>query len=279
MGREALAALDAAAPAPSAEPSDALRLTVALPAARALMGEPIADDALVRCIGALASGPARVVTLTGQHRPVYRPLAIHLALRALAVRRDALDAAALRDARAHVAALTRTLAGNDARREDVALGLWSALCRFESGALLEDREGRDEALAHVDALLATMPAEGALHARSMDDQLDQWTYRELSGLHALVNLAWGASRSGWWEAAHRVAGFHLEHTQPDYTTYEPWAVHAFLCWPTMTVFADQQLHDVQAHRHVSEPAAALLPALLLADAAAMLADPACRRPG
>lgn len=229
-----------------------------------------------------SGGPA-LVTLTGQSRPVYRPLAVYLVLRALGVWGGAFKPARGSEvaevARALVASLDSDPDEEAAGPGDaVALVLWNALCRLTAGRMVGDEAEAEAAAQRVERVLAASPGEGALHARSADDQLDHWTYAELSGLHALANLALQGRRERWWAAVKRVARFHLDHTQPDYTTYEPWGVHAFLRWPAMSVFADQQVHDTQTNMHLSGASAALLPALLLADAAGALGDPAFGAP-
>lgn len=263
----ALAAAERGAP----DKPGADSLMIALPAARTLLtGEALAETTVT--LQTLAQSAGRWVTLTGQHRPVYDPLAAHLVMRAMAIGNQP---AAARD---HLTTLSARLKPEPPRRETVALVLWQALCRMEAGDRLNDSAAVDEAVRCVERVLADSPsatpdkAPAPLHAQRTDDQLDHWTYRELSGLHALANLALHADRADWWAAVDRIVDFHMEHTQPDYTTYEPWAVHAFLRRAATRVFAEQQLHDTQTNLHITGPDAALLPALLLADAAQAMGD-------
>ncbi|MEM1446585.1 MAG: hypothetical protein AAGF84_11045 [Planctomycetota bacterium] len=109
------------------------------------------------------------------------------------------------------------------------------------------------------------------HAQTMDDAPDAWVYREMVGLHATFNQAFRQSPD-FYGAAHDVARYHLQHTQPDYTTYQPWALAAFLYFPDTVGFAEQQLHDVETHLHVEGPPGALVPGLLLADAVVTLRE-------
>src|SRR5690606_9803795 len=112
------------------------------------------------------------------------------------------------------------------------------------------------------------PAE-ALHGHDANEPLDFWTYRELAGLHALARLAampGRSSRPDWQARVAQIAAFHLDHTQPDYTTYEPWALFAFAGSPHTALFAEQQLHDATTHLGQSGGSAAVMVALLLADA-------------
>ena len=101
-----------------------------------------------------------------------------------------------------------------------------------------------------------------------DESFDLWTYRELSGLHALANLALRQRNQVWAKRVQDIAEYHQANTQPDYTTSQPWGVFAFL-WPDSThLFAEQQIHDAQ-----TEGGGGLTPlaAMLLADAAHSLA--------
>ena len=265
LSQSAQSALEATAGAMGDAPS---------PGALAVVVPVVRGESAVKALGALAHGPGRLTTLTGQSRPVYLPLAAHLARDALAKEKSRQGGGEQAD----VARLAQMLESEAISRQTVSLVLWQSLCVMEAAALLDDRAMHDAAAARVDAVLADAPAAsdasgaGPLHAQRSEDQLDHWTYRELSGLHALANLAHHADRDDWWQAVHRIVLFHLEHTQPDYTTCEPWGVHAFLRWPETVVFADQQLHDTQTNMTLEGASAALLPALLLSDAANFLSS-------
>ncbi len=104
-----------------------------------------------------------------------------------------------------------------------------------------------------------------LHEQTLDDAPEDWTYRELVGLHALLHLAVLHRDSTPLEIAKQVALYHQHHTQPDYTTYQPWGLPAFLAFPETIPFAEQQLHDVTTHLALEGGPGALLPGLLLAD--------------
>ena len=256
-------------------------LSAALPLARGrIEAGDLAPDAaaLLDAAQRLAQGPARLTTLTGQSRPVYFPLAAHLLIVSLPSR-DRQDAIFTRDQcealDTHLDALSAALSPAAFTRQTIALVLWQALVNLEIGAWRDERDRIDQSVARIEEVARAAPAgeQGPLHAQTGDDQLDHWTYRELSGLHALTNAALHCRRDDWWTLAQRVAHFHLEHTQPDYTTYEPWAVHAFLRWPDTMVLADQQLHDTETNLHLGGETVALLPGLLLADATRALNEP------
>lgn len=253
-------------------------LAEALPAARVLLGRPVQREEVqpllagltqwARLAGEAGAEPPRLATLTGQSRPVYFPLAVHLFLRAVEVigsqltpaDRDAAQQAARGLGRAMVAALE-----SPQDPQQLALTLWQALVATEAAVLAGDSTP-GAALAAVERIVQAS-STGPLHTMDPDDLLDAWTYHELAGLHALDRLAQRTGRADWRGCVEQAAHYHLEHTQPDYTTYEPWAVHVFLRWPQTAMFADQQLHDVATNLGLSGPQAALMPALLLADAA------------
>ncbi|WP_145446264.1 hypothetical protein [Mucisphaera calidilacus] len=99
-----------------------------------------------------------------------------------------------------------------------------------------------------------------------DDSPDDWTYRELVGLHGLVARARATGDGAAAHRAYSVALHHVQHTQPDYTTYQPWALAWFLRDPATITFGEQQLHDVATHLSLEGRPGALVPALLLVDA-------------
>lgn len=117
------------------------------------------------------------------------------------------------------------------------------------------------------------PGEGPLHPQGIDDAPDFWTYQELTALHAWDALA------EWFDddrARVRVAAaarWHVGHTQPDYTTYQPWALAAFGRRAETRGFAEQQLHDVETHLNLAGGAGSVVAGLLLADAWALLEAP------
>lgn len=173
----------------------------------------------------------------GHSRPVYRCLAFHLYARAGCPTRPA----------------------EWPPTDDVSLRLWRQV-------VAPTLDGVREIEAVVGA------HDSSLHARALDDPLDFWTYRELVGLHALHLLAQRHQRGDWGTRIAQVTAYHQDHTQPDYTTYQPWGLAAFLSNPETTWFAEQQLHDVETHLRTEGGPGALLPALLLADAFASISS-------
>lgn len=225
----------------------------ALPAARVLVG--LADDADRAAVAAesaaladtLAQPTGKVADGFGHSRPIYAWLGLHLLTRAALALEDETALSSLKRG-----AMLRVAVPDD----DARLSAWRAVV-CKSHAVDAD----EPALANeqVDG-----PAPLAVLGR--DDLIDTWTYRELVGLHGLHLYAERYPSEHAAERVRSAAEYHLGHTQPDYTTYQPWGLAAFANDPQTAVFAEQQLHDVATHLSIEGPGGAVLPALLLADA-------------
>ena len=238
--------LDAADAAPTRADAPGYPARLGIPAARILLEPGVHHGDAMEALGsALSSDEARYNDTLGFSRPVYHPLLFHLWLQ-------------------YTGDPGKSVRHPEANpRHSPHLALWWALCDYESGLKNAAREA-------ADAVTGNPGEDGALHPRGLDDQLDAWTWRELSGLHALVWLAQLDQNEAWWERIHEIAEHHQRATQPDYTTYQPWGIAAFVLTPGTRMFADQQLHDARTNLHLEGGGAGLLPGLLLADAVALL---------
>lgn len=271
--------------AADAAPLDSVAL--ALPSARLLLADdPRLHPQLPAGLRALASaGRGRdrpmLADPSGDRRDVYFPLALSLHLRAFGRRYESLSSAdwtAVEDVLpACIEAVRSVESAADAAppADQVALVLWQAWCLAQYGQVLQ----RDVDLEIADGVvhqIASRPgARGSLHALHPDESLDAWTYRELAGVHALANLAVLRRNRGWARRVQEVARYHLEHTQPDYVTTQPWGLFAFVWSDGAEPLADQQLHDVTSMPATAggeRSKAAALTGLLLADAADALAS-------
>ncbi|MCX5661535.1 MAG: hypothetical protein NTW19_17795 [Planctomycetota bacterium] len=271
----------------------------AVPAALLLRDDPSLHPALARGLENLASlaGPAFSPAIAapapadpalrdpaGHSRKVYFPLVLHLHLAATLARQATLPRAVLEACAAAVPAATASARRIEAHVHAppppalTTLALWQALCLHEAAAVLGAQESLapDEELGPIDAAVSQIVArpgpDGSLHPRDAEESLDAWTYRELSGLHALAALALARRNAEWSARVEQIALHHLDNTQPDHTTSQPWALFAFLWSPKTRVFAEQQIHDATAQGAIDGHGLDALPAMLLADAVASLSD-------
>jgi len=205
---------------------------------------------------------------SGHRRPAYHPLVLHLHLAAFARHYEALPLNvwsacehALPDA-LQPSRMVEDFADAPPPLPQTDAVLWHALCLYEQGRLVGRDVDVELAEGVVHAIAQRAGDDGALHPRDPDESLDAWTYRELVGLHALADIALQARNRAWSRRVEEVAVHHLQNTQPDNTTTQPWAVFAF-AWPGQTAsFAEQQMHDASTQ---SSPDG--VSGLLLADAA------------
>ncbi|MEO0586234.1 MAG: hypothetical protein AAF078_01215 [Planctomycetota bacterium] len=235
---------------PHVDPSDHGSLAIGLPIARALLKPEAVDPAQLDAAWAGLAGSAGTLRdLHGHTRPAYAALVTAMA-------RDASAAA-------------------DHQPDDAALSAACAPVNASEGFDLDLFKPRlaDNAAKLSDAAIEGAP-DGSMHP-FVDGQelIDVWWYRELVAIHALGAIALRQPpEARMRDRLERAVMHHVVNTQPDHTTAQPWGVAAFAFFPDAIPFADQQLHDAQANWTASGPAAALLPGIILADAAFTLAQ-------
>lgn len=237
---------------------------IGLPAAKSLLGEITEPAVFTEGWRTLADtgdvgpwAPARFSDTFGFSRPAYHPFLLHLFTRAGGESSAGLSGRFLQPA------LAATMTEHPLADADrLPLLLWWCVCAAQYGQ-------REAPPRLVDRVLTNRGPDGALHPRGLDDLLDAWTFRELVAMHALGWLAILFERADWLERLREAAEHHQGHTQPDYTTYQPWGIFAFILADT-PMFAEQQLHDAVTHAHVEGGGAGLVPAMILADAVAAL---------
>jgi hypothetical protein len=261
LARQALSVATDNAPHRAREGEKRFPLAKVLPATRMLIGDAEADDRLsvtdtvLELSQTLAEPNGHVTDGFGHHRPVYALLAIHLLGTAAKLMGDLETLAQVKQAATLL--LNRKSIGSDAL--DPRLAAWRRLIARQHG--LEEAEDLP--------LACDEPAP--LVSLGLNDLIDSWTYYELVGLHGLHLSSLIEQDKALADRVRWAAEYHLGHTQPDYTTYQPWGLAAFASNPQTTVFAEQQLHDVATHLSIEGPGGAVMPALLLADAAATMA--------
>ncbi len=250
-------------------------LMVGLPVARVLVQQDYeiepAVKSLLEAAAALhgndnqAHQPVRYTDGVGHSRPIYPRLLLAMAIRCMQPGDSRADLV-LRLASPYIPESDDILGGCEHPR----IGVFGELCRSRHFCLWEGESYRLD--GYVDWALSDSQTQGSIQRASVDAAPDEWVFDELVLLHAAFELAFLHRRDDWLERARVAALYHLHHTQPDYTTYQPWALAAFLWFPETVPFAEQQLHDVQTHLAVEGPPGALVPGLLLADAYATLRE-------
>ena len=266
LARQSLAVAVDSAPHRAREGEQRWPMALALPAVRFLIGEPSTQDdadlvnAADQLKRALLRPPAKVTDGFGHARPIYAWFALHLLGSAarLAHNAEAMDYVGQ--------AAGLMLAGEESdRAADSRLAVWRGLVAWQQGLVTESAVSQSR-----------LGGEQPIVPLGLNDLIDAWTYNELVGVHGL-HLQAVLRGDAQAEASMRSATlYHLGHTQPDYTTYQPWALAAFATDARTAVFAEQQLHDVATHLSIEGPGGAVLPALLLAEASATLAGTLAR---
>jgi len=236
-----------------------------LPACRVLLSMDEPHGSAIDALADLIQGTSpRLTDGIGHSRPVYLLLAIRLASLA-AKRLSRIDEQANR---LIIDWVSSSLDSKQVHGSESGIDhwLWQHVVRQE---LTENSTMAQEEIVSRVGDVSVGEAK-SLHAQDKEESLDHWTFRELVGLHAFSLLAQGDESEQLANRCDSVAKFHQIHTQPDYTTYQPWALAVFARDPETKGFAEQQLHDVQTHLSLHGSSGAVVPALLLTDAVAML---------
>jgi hypothetical protein len=122
--------------------------------------------------------------------------------------------------------------------------------------------GEPESASSFQQLIDGQQSSGALLKPDPSQNPETLWYEELVLLHALTAYAVCSGNPKARAAASRAAEHHLNETQPDHATSEPWGLLAFILNPNTRSLADQMLHTVQ----VLHPNGATgVTAILLAD--------------
>ena len=231
----------------------------AIPAARLLVDQASDNDrsrlaaSAQSLLGTLADPTGSITDGFGHARPSYALFATHLLASAA---KHINDQATLELTRQAVTTLLNRTPGPD--DNDPRLAVWRRLIAYQHG------------LAQAEELPRPSDTPAPLVPLGLNDLIDSWTYYELVGLHGLHLCGLIEQDAALLTRARLAAEYHLGHTQPDYTTYQPWALAAFASDSGTAIFAEQQLHDVATHLSIEGPGGAVMPALLLADNAAAM---------
>jgi len=188
---------------------------------------------------------AAVVDAGGHARPVYRPLLVYSWLLAI-----------------EMAGGVREMPDELYRWIDsLDEGIWFGLVIAMAGILFDDETWRDAAAERFNDLVDHQQQSGGfLPIDSRANPETRW-YEELVLLHAVASYAVRVNDERITAAAAKAAVFHLQETQPDHASAQPWGLLAFARFAPP--LADQMLHAMT----MQYPAGVTgVPLLLLTDA-------------
>jgi hypothetical protein len=117
---------------------------------------------------------------------------------------------------------------------------WSSLILHVAGELLTQPAWIETSRKRFTQLVAHQQPSGAFFAPDVHANPETRWYEELITLHALASFAVRAADVSIDKAVARNAEFHLNETQPDHATAEPWGLLAFIQYAPP--LADQVLH-------------------------------------
>ncbi len=134
--------------------------------------------------------------------------------------------------------------------------VWHAMALYASGEVDFARS------AVFQPLLSAQQPNGTFLKPSRNDNLESLWYHELVLLHAVASYGVAISDPAARDAVFRAADYHLNETQPDHATNDPWGLFAFLWNPQSRPVADGMLHAVSTMGGSFSP----VTLMLLADA-------------
>src|SRR5205807_2662494 len=142
---------------------------------------------------------------------------------------------------------------------------WTALALQVAGKLFIRDAWTDLAGDVFGRLARRQRAGGAFLSADLSDNPQTRWYHELVILHAAASHAVQAEDRALAAAVARATRFHVNETQPDHATHQPWALFAFIWDPQARPLADGLLHNLSLHA-TGEESASPLTLMLLADA-------------
>jgi len=159
--------------------------------------------------------------------------------------------------------------GSIAARDGAAAAgrAWDALARFAIGRALGRESMAHRAGAALRGLAKRQTGAGPFLLATASDNPEAHWYHELVILHALASYAAQGHDEAVWAAVRRNAAFHLNETQPDHATNQPWGLIAFVGDPATRPIADGMLHAASALAGATGgEARSAVTSILLADA-------------
>ena len=215
-----------------------------------------------------------VVDRRGHHRPVYRAILIYSFLQSFRLWYETLPQAQFgrweeaSRAWADLLEAELTTVGWDESTTWAARGATAAeLCWMGLGLHVAGKAFVRDAFTDLASDLfgklvrAQQPGGAFLLAQASDNPETHW-YHELVILHAAASYAVQAEDRAVASAVKRATDFHLNETQPDHASAQPFGVFAFVWTEGTRGLADQVLHSVQVQQPEGVEG---LPGVLLAD--------------
>ncbi len=222
----------------------------------------LADALAGRPVGPPAADDADVADAAGHRRPVYRPLLAYARLTAAVVRGGPPHAVTMWPD----PAVAFTAANGGA----ASAAVWSALAMHLSH-VADARQTWPRMAAYVfTRLVEGQQANGSFLRTTPADNPETHWFHELVTLHAAADYAWLTGDPAVAAAVSRAAHYHLNETETDHATGQPWGLPAFVRDDAVSPVADAMLHAVSAHQPAGPTGVALF---LLADTLYGLARP------
>lgn len=197
----------------------------------------------------------RIIDRNGHTRPIYRPLLSYALLQTLSIRSLPLPPWVHQMHQQIKPFAWPTDALPAGLAEPAALACWNALS-MQVARL-------DSAHPTFNQLFARQQPNGSFLIARPSDSPDMRWYHELLILHAAASYASLTQNPPAIAAVKRNALFHLEESQPDHATSQPWGLFAFIQTPQARPLADQLLHTLQT---LHPQGITGIAAILLADA-------------
>jgi hypothetical protein len=122
---------------------------------------------------------------------------------------------------------------------------WNALALHVAGKVFVRDVWIDLAADTFGRITRLQRENGSFLAATPSDQPETLWYHELQILHAAASYAVQAEDRVVASAVQKATSFHLNETQPDHATAQPWALFAFIWNADTRMLADQLLHTAQ----------------------------------
>lgn len=150
-----------------------------------------------------------------------------------------------------------------ARGDEATEAVSGALALYALASLLDEPAWAALAADRFGRLGAGQQFSGAFLRAGASDNPETLWYHELVLLHAAASYAAQSNDALVTASVMQAADYHLNETQPDHASAQPWALLAFIWRHQARPLADQMLHALE----VQQPKApGGVPSLLLADA-------------